>query len=175
MAGEIEELFEREGRRIYSLLLRLTGNPDEAEDLTQEVFLKAARGYSGFEERSTAGTWLYRIAINAARDRWRRRRHPTESYEAALQAGRPVEPATAPEATSAALLQEEARRLLNEGLASLDPAAREVILLRESEGLSYQQMAETLGIPMGTVQSRLARARSALREAIHLRHPDWEP
>ena len=175
MAERVEDLFQREGRRIYTLLLRLTGNREEASDLTQEVFLKAARAYSAFEERSSPGTWLYRIAINTARDRWRRRRHPVESYDAAIEAGRSVEPASAADLTEAPLLAEEAGRLLNEGLAGLEPAAREVLLLRESEALSYQEIAAILGVPMGTVQSRLARARAALREAIRRRHPDWEP
>lgn len=175
MAERIEDLFQREGRRIHTLLLRLTGNADEAADLTQEVFLKAARAYNAFEERSSPGTWLYRIALNAARDRWRRQRHPTESYDAALEAGRLVEPPGPAGSTEAPLLAEEAGRLLNEGLASLEPAAREVLLLREAEGLSYQEMAAILGVPIGTVQSRLSRARTALRDEIRRRHPDWEP
>lgn len=175
MAERIEELFEREGQRIHALLLRLTGDPDEAADLTQEVFLKAARAWHSFEERSSAGTWLYRIAVNAARDRWRRRRHPVESYEGALEAGRPVEPVGEADSTGAPLMAAEAARLLQEGLAELEPAAREVLLLREAEGLPYQEIAAVLGVPIGTVQSRLARARTALRDAIRRRHPDWEP
>jgi RNA polymerase sigma-70 factor (ECF subfamily) len=69
----------------------------------------------------------------------------------------------------------EARRLVAEALGDLEPPGREIILLREAEGLSYQELAETLGVPLGTVQSRLARAREALRDAVRRRHPDWKP
>ena len=162
MAERIEDLFHREGQRIYSLLLRLTGNAEEAADLTQEVFLKATRAYAAFEERSSPGTWLYRIAINSARDRWRRRRHPTESYDAAIEAGRAVEPASAADCTEAPLLAEEAARLLNEGLAGLEPAAREILLPPGNRSAFLPGNRRILRIPLETDQSRLARARSAL-------------
>lgn len=175
MSDPIETLFRSEGRRIYTLLLRLTGNPEEAEDLTQEVFLKAARSFDSFRGQSQASTWLFRIAVNAARDRWRRRRLEPESFEEALAAGRAQEPATTAGFTERGVDRQEAREMVESGLARLEPPMREILLLRESEGLSYEELAAVLDLPLGTVQSRLARARATLRDWIRRNFPDWEP
>lgn len=175
MPETVEELFREHGARIYNLLLRLVGGREDASDLTQEVFLKAGRGWSRFEGRSSPSTWLIRIAINTARDHLRRRRRERQRggnpewslspEQIPLSGDRPDRDAEA----------EEARRLVAEALGDLDPPAREIILLREAEEMPYQDLADMLGVPLGTVQSRLARAREALREAVRRRHPDWKP
>ena len=171
----IEELFNEHGVRIYNLLLRLTGNRDDAADLTQEVFLRARKGLERFEKRSSERTWLIRIAVNAGRDHLRRRRREPGSFEAALASGAVDEPEAPVERADRALEEAEARRMLSATLADLEPDARAVLLLRETHGLSYQELAEALGVPLGTVQSRLSRARWALRRAILRRYPDWRP
>lgn len=175
MSDSIETLFQSEGRRIYNLLLRLTGSPEEAEDLTQDVFLKAARSFESFRGQSQASTWLYRIAVNTARDRWRRRKLEPESFEAALETGRTEEPATGEGLTGRSIEKLEARTMVEEGLRQLPPWMREILLLREAEGQSYEQLAEVLDLPLGTIQSRLARARAALRLWVRRRYPDWSP
>lgn len=175
LSDSIEALFRSEGRRVYNLLLRLTGNPEEAADLTQEVFLKASRALGSFRSEARASTWLFRIAVNAARDRWRRSRLEPESYEEALASGRAPEPASAADVTARPLEQVEAARMIERGLGQLAPWMREVLLLREFEGLGYEQMAEILDIPLGTVQSRLSRARTGLRDWIRRAYPDWQP
>jgi RNA polymerase sigma-70 factor (ECF subfamily) len=169
---EVEDLFRDHGNRVYSLLLRLSGNSHDAADLTQDVFLKAGRGLERFRGDAAELTWLLRIAINAHRDLMRRRRKAPISYEQAVQTGSLPEPAT-PGSSDEATESAEARRIVREALGDLEQDIRAILLLRDARGLAYRQIAETLGVPIGTVQSRLFRAREALREAVRRRYPDW--
>jgi RNA polymerase sigma-70 factor (ECF subfamily) len=173
---DIEALFREQGTRIYNLMYRLVGHPEDAADLTQDVFLKAQRAFEGFEGRSAESTWLVRIAVNAARDALRRRKVLRRTFQDAAP-GEPGKPppreASAPDRTERVLEAGESRRIVAEALDDLDPDAREILLLREMRGMSYDDIATTLGIPLGTVQSRLARSRDSLRKAVLKRHPDF--
>ena len=156
-----EEIVKEHQKRVYNVCLRLCGDADDAFDLSQEVFLKAWRGLEGFRGGSAVYTWLYRLAVNACTDfaRKKMRRGVTVSLDE-TQLPLPdvrFEPAIA-------LERKELARALEEGLKSLSPEHREVLALRETAELSYGEISQLLGLEEGTVKSRLARARLALRE-----------
>ena len=165
---------ERSGE-IYALLCRLVEDREEARDLTQETFLQAFRFVKKFRGDADLRTWLYRIAINQARNRqrwWRRRfRDVTVSLEALsnsfcepLQSLRLQDQTTAnPEQLT--LKQEQDQRLLA-ALHELHSSYREVLILRDIEGLSYEEVAQALEINVGTVKSRLSRGRAELRRRL---------
>jgi RNA polymerase sigma factor (sigma-70 family) len=146
--------------RIYRHLLNLTGSREEALELAQEVFIKAWQALPGWRPDAQVHTWLYRIASNVALDLLRRRKVVQfvaleEDYDApADQAG--------PEAR---LQAKQSIQSLAAALERLTPEQREIVLLREVEGLSYGELASALAIDEGTVKSRLARARAALAAA----------
>jgi RNA polymerase sigma-70 factor (ECF subfamily) len=165
---------ERHGD-IYALLYRLTEDPEEARDLTQETFLQAFRHLANFRGDADLRTWLYRIAVNQARNRWRwwkrRRRDRTVSLDAPvgdengapLSAGLAAESAGDPEQQA---LARERERALMAALATLSRPYREVIVLRDIEGLSYEEVAQALDMNIGTVKSRLSRGRDELRRRL---------
>ena len=158
-----EEIVREHQKRVYNICLRLCGDPDDAFDLSQEVFLKAWRGLEGFRGDSSVYTWLYRLAVNTCHDftRKKARRGDTVSLDDTqlpLPDAR-FEPALA-------LERKELARALEEALARLPPGQREILVLRETAELSYHEIAALLGIEEGTVKSRLARARLALRELL---------
>jgi len=143
--------------RIFRHLLNLTGSREEALELSQDVFLRAWQALPQWRPEAQFHTWLYRIASNIAYDVLRRRR--IVSFE-------PLQEdfdAPAGDAGPEALLQaRQSMRNLDTALARLPPEQREIVLLREVEGLSYEELAAALAIDEGTVKSRLARARAAL-------------
>lgn len=145
------ELVDRHAGYVLRVARSLTGHDADAEDLVQETFLGALSGrYRG---EASVRTWLVQILVRrAAMLRRKRRRHPEDE----LGEGEP-EAAGGPGGV-------EARLDLAQMLASLTPEHREVVVLRELEGMSYDEMARTLGVPRGTVESRLHRARATLRE-----------
>lgn len=164
---------ERSGE-VYGLLYRLTENREEARDLTQETFLRAFQSIAHFRGDSDLRTWIYRIAINQARNRWRwwrrRRRDSTVSLDSAdsrrnqplvetLRAERDLSP-------EQETLAHERERALRTALQSLSLSYRETVILRDIEGFTYEEIAETLGINVGTVKSRLARGRQELRRRL---------
>ena len=165
---------ERHGD-IYALLYRLTEDPEEARDLTQETFLQAFRHLASFRGDADLRTWLYRIAVNQARNRWRwwkrRRRDRTVSLDAPvseeidtpLSAGLAGGEGLDPERQALAREREQA---LHAALKSLSRPYREVIVLRDIEGLSYEEVAATLDMNVGTVKSRLNRGRTELRRRL---------
>jgi RNA polymerase sigma-70 factor (ECF subfamily) len=174
-AAAFNRMVEERHGDIYALLYRLTEDPEEARDLTQETFLQAFRNIAGFRGEADLRTWLYRIAVNQARNRWRwwkrRRRDRTVSLDAptsdeggpALSAGLAQEGASDPE--EQALARERERALLA-ALSTLSRPYREVIVLRDIEGLSYEEVAQALDMNIGTVKSRLSRGRDELRRRL---------
>ncbi len=167
--GAFGRLVEANQGKIYSLCYRMTGNPDDAADLTQEAFLNAWRGLAKFGGQSAFSTWLYRLASNACIDFLRREKRRLalsmtmeEDGEEDYQADLPDE-RWSPERE---LERKEAHQALQEGLAALSPEHREVLLLRETQGLSYQEIAQALELEEGTVKSRIARARMALKDYL---------
>ena len=152
----------------YSLAFRFLRSREAAEDVTQEVFLRAYRALDGFRgERFRS--WLLRIVANAARDELRRRkRRPQRSLDETrddpeMPSIDPPEPGLGPEARAE---QTDLRRILEEALAQLPEDWRLVVLLSDVHGLAYEEVARAAGLPLGTVKSRLSRARKRLREIL---------
>jgi RNA polymerase sigma-70 factor (ECF subfamily) len=174
-ATAFNRLVEERHGDIYALLYRLTEDPEEARDLTQETFLQAFRHLASFRGDADLRTWLYRIAVNQARNRWRwwkrRRRDRTVSLDAPisdemdtpLSAGLASDEGLDPERRALAREREQA---LHAALKSLSRPYREVIVLRDIEGLSYEEVASTLDLNVGTVKSRLNRGRTELRRRL---------
>ena len=174
-ASAFNRLVEERHGDIYALLYRLTEDPEEARDLTQETFLQAFRHLASFRGDADLRTWLYRIAVNQARNRWRwwkrRRRDRTvsldapvsEEIDAPLSAGLAGDEGLDPERQ--ALLRER-EQVLHAALRSLSRPYREVIVLRDIEGLSYEEVAAALDLNVGTVKSRLNRGRTELRRRL---------
>ncbi len=163
---------ERSGE-IYGLLYRMTENTEEARDLTQETFLRAFQSIGSFRGDADLRTWIYRIAINQARNRWRwwRRRHrdSTVSLDATVgQRDQPLVATLAEESNNPEqdTLAHERQRVLRQALRSLGGVYRETVILRDIEGFSYEEIAATLEISIGTVKSRLSRGRQELRRRL---------
>ena len=150
------ELFERTSTPVYRLLLRMTGNPDDAMDLTQETYVKGLRALGEFDGRSEIGTWLHRIAVNQALQFLRRRR----SSALKLRELAPSRPTETQEPTT------ELRLDLDGAMAELPSEDRAVLLLRYQEALDYRHIAEIMECAEGTVASKLNRARDRLREIL---------
>lgn len=149
-------------RKIYGLMTRMVGQQD-AEDLTQQVFLKVFRTIGQFAGRSRFTTWLHRLAINEALQHLRKQKN---RHQRSLISD-PMDEAPSHER------EQENREMLEQALSRLDPQLRAIFLLREVERCSYEEIAEALNVPEGTVGSRLNRARRQLQE--HLRESGWEP
>jgi RNA polymerase sigma-70 factor (ECF subfamily) len=154
---------------VVNLAARLLGEVEEARDVAQEVFLQVFRTLARFEGRSTLRTWIYRITVNQCHNRrrfWHRRRRDRETplEDCAL-------PLPAPASSSSgspydATLRLERARQVQAALLELRFEHRSVLVLREVEGLSCQEVAAALGVPEGTVKSRLSRAREAMRHKL---------
>jgi RNA polymerase sigma-70 factor, ECF subfamily len=164
-------LVERHKGRLFSVVLRLVGDPGQAEEIAQETFVKAFRSLGDFRGESSFGTWLVQIGIYAARDQVRAaRRRPTVSLDVVRGGadGPPLEipdpsPAADPEA---GLEAEERRRIMRRAIATLPPEYREVLVLKHLEGWAYAQIAVVTGASIGTLKVRCFRARELLRERL---------
>ncbi len=178
-ASAFNRLVEERSGDIYALLYRLTEDREEARDLTQETFLQAFRNIAHFRGDADLRTWLYRIAVNQARNRWRwwRRRHRDQTFsldatrggahgdDAGLTIGAQLSDRREGDPEQLALARERERVLLA-ALHSLSRVYREVVVLRDIEGLSYEEVAAALEISVGTVKSRLSRGRTELRRRL---------
>lgn len=173
-AAAFEQLVAERTGDIYALLFRLTGDAEEARDLAQETFLRAFQAIQKFRGDADLKTWLYRIAINQARNRWRwwrrRRRDATVSLDATVgereqTVAMHLEDASASDPEEETLAHERHSQL-REALQGLRSAYREAVVLRDIEGLTYEEIAATLQINIGTVKSRLARGRLELRRKL---------
>lgn len=153
--------------QVYNLSLRMLGSPQAAEDATQEAFIAAYRAVSRFRQGSFRA-WLLRIAANACYDELRRRRsRPQVPLEAPAGEERPAaELPAADEPLDQRAERLELARYLQEGLASLPPDQRLAVILRDVQGLAYEEVAEATGASLGTVKSRISRGRAALRDLL---------
>jgi len=162
---------------VYSLVYRIVGDAADAADVTQEVFLKAFKGIRGFRAGSSLKTWLYRIAIREALNQrrwWSRHLRRLTSLDAPAD---PAEengpPAFEPESGEASpfeqLAAHEVQAVVQSALAQVPQVFRSAVILRDLEGLSYEEVAEVLEVNVGTVKSRIVRGRRALREILEPR------
>ena len=164
-----EQLVVDNQNRVYSLTLRLAGDREEAADLAQEAFVKAWQNLSSFQGESSFSTWLYRLTANLCID-WLRKKKRREGVEPSVslsgEDGAWAEPADWEGDPQVQLERSERGRALARGLARLPQWQRRVLVLRELSGLSYQEISQTLNIDLGTVKSRIARARLNLRKIL---------
>lgn len=157
-------LVQRYQDRLFNTLLRFTGSRHDASDLVQDAFVQALTKLSSFRGDSQFYTWLYRIAMNLSLSQ-RRRKRPVASVDAAKeQVGEePIDEVAGPETD---LLRQERAQLVQQALLRLGEEHRQILVLREMESLSYDQIGEILSVPVGTVRSRLFRARMQLKEHL---------
>ncbi len=172
-AAAFEELVTERSGEIYGLLFRLTENSEEARDLTQETFLRAFQSIGRFRGEADLRTWIYRIAINQARNRWRwwRRRHKDSTVSLDATKGQSNQTVIATLAESSdnpeqQTLAHERELALRSALQKVGRAYRETVVLRDIEGFTYEEIAMTLGINIGTVKSRLASGRQELKRKL---------
>ena len=152
-------------KKVYGLALRMCGNPEDAADAAQEAFLAAWKGLPRFRGEAGFSTWLYRLTANAAIDHLRRVKR--QRGEVSLDGGGPgldaVDDAPSPQAQAE---ETELREAVAEGLSMLSEDHRQALLLRELRGLSYEEIASELRVDLGTVKSRISRARGSLRKIL---------
>jgi RNA polymerase sigma-70 factor, ECF subfamily len=164
------ELVAEHQRMVFHLALHLLGDHDEALDLSQEVFLNVFRTIGRFRGQSALRTWIYRIVINQARNRqrWWRRRHRSEqvSLEERLETRGELPAASELAEPDRMFGRKELATRIWDALGRLPFDQRTVMVLREIDGLSYDEIAFSLGVAVGTVKSRLTRAREALRAQL---------
>jgi len=172
-AEAFDTLITRYSGDIFSLLYRMTEDSEEARDLTQETFLSALKGIKTFRGEAELKTWLFRIAINQFRNRFRwwkrRKRSETVSLDKPIGEGTATVADTIAddgESPEQAMLRTEQRHRLMKAVAALPEIFRETIILCDIEGLGYEETARTLDINIGTVKSRLARGREQLRKRL---------
>lgn len=163
-----EQLLRRYESAIWRLCYRMTANEEDAADLTQEALVRVWQKLPDFRFRSSFSTWLYRLTTNLCLDFLRsKKRRPTVPLEreddGEPSLPEPRDPAPTPEE---AILASEEQERLQKALAALEPEQRRLLALRVDRELNYAQMAEILSVPEGTVKSRLARAREALRKKL---------
>jgi RNA polymerase sigma-70 factor (ECF subfamily) len=164
-----DEIVRRHKNRIFSYICRMTKDGPDAEDLTQEVFIRAYQSIHRFRADAAVDTWLYRIATNLVIDRFRRGRRvpqqwePLEEEEDALEALPATDRESDPEATAQL---GELRSVVQKAVHTLPPKLRAAVVLHDIEGLSYEEVAEALGCPVGTVKSRLFNGRNVLRRKL---------
>ena len=159
-----EDSFERlaaeNERQVYAVCFHMMGSREDAQDCAQEAMLRAYRAFDSFREEASFSTWITRIAMNVCTDALRRRRDAVSLDALREDKGFDV-PDAAP--TAYARLEEKERlRLLREGLALLPPDMRQLIVLKDMQGKSYEEIGEILEVPLGTVKSRISRAREKL-------------
>jgi RNA polymerase sigma-70 factor, ECF subfamily len=184
-----EELIQRFEQPIFNIISRLMDDPGDASDVVQEVFLKIFRSVASFRQDSSLKTWIYRIAVNEARNhrRWFSRHRRQEvcldgdarSFENDARGYQDWLPDPGRSPFDLAL-DRETQALIQQALLTLNPKFRAALVLRELEGLSYEEIAEILDISLGTVKSRILRGRDALRKHLAGRlepdsAPEWSP
>lgn len=160
-----EELVAAYEKNVYNLCLRMTSNPEDAADMTQEAFIKAFNSLGSFRGDSKFSVWIYRIASNVCLDHLRSRGRKTAvSLSAENDEGEEIELDVPDESQSPELLLERSltRDAVRRGLATLSPEFRQVLLLREIQGMSYEEISAALDLEIGTVKSRIFRARKKL-------------
>ena len=158
--GQFETLAAENERAVYSVCYHMMGCREDAMDCAQDTMLRAFRAFSSFRGESSFSTWITRIAINVCNDALRKRRDAVSLD--ALRENTGYDPADSAPTAYARLEEKERMRLLREALGLLPPDMREMIVLRDIQGKSYDEIAQILRLPLGTIKSRVSRAREKL-------------
>jgi len=170
--GAFQHLIERYQVRLFALARHYTQSPVEVEDLVQDTFLKAYSRLESFKHQSSFFTWLYRIATNTILDSLKRRgRSPVQTVEDPEMVGEPADRAVV--RPDSGMENEEISRITHEVLQQLPDIFRVVLVMREFEDLAYQEIADMLGISIGTVESRLFRARARFKQKLLQMYPNF--
>ena len=163
------EIVERYSKKLYYLCLKMLQNESDAEDTVQTIFLKAYTNISRFEEKSSISTWLYRIGVNVCTDLLRKRKKETVSSLYSTNSDEEEYALELPdekENVEESVLRKERKEALYQAISTLKPKQKELIVLREIENLSYEEIAKILTMNVGTVKSGINRARKALLEKL---------
>ena len=165
-----ERLIEPLEGRIYAVALRMCGNREDAQDCMQESMIRIYRALSSFKGQSSFSTWIYRITMNTCLDELRRRKaRRSTSLDTLLDSGwSPTDETDTPERHA---IQSEQRRTLERAIAELPEDMRAAVVLRDIQGLAYDEIASALNVNVGTVKSRISRGRERLREKLSA-HPE---
>jgi RNA polymerase sigma-70 factor (ECF subfamily) len=156
-------LLDRHADRVHAICRRIVTHPEDALDATQEALIGLARGIASFDGRAAFTTWLYRIATNAALDELRRRSRRPIPHDAPAHMSTPSREGAV-----------DARLDVDRALAEVPTEFRTAVVLRDLADLDYREIAAVLEVPVGTVKSRIARGRRALRDALGNQDPSWE-
>ncbi len=159
-AEEFEALAAPEEKRVYGICYHMMGNREDALDCAQEAMLRAFRAFETFRQDARFSTWLSRIATNVCLDALRKRRDVVSLEAAREEKG--FDPPDPTPGAYARLEEKERRRLLRQAMEQLPLEMRQVIVLREMEGMAYDEIAQALNLPLGTVKSKVSRAREKL-------------
>lgn len=158
-------LMQQHEGRMYAVALRMCANREDAQDCLQEAMLRVYRAISGFKGESSFSTWVYRITMNTCLDELRKRKNrQTTSLDNLLDMGwSPSDDTNVPEKHA---IRGESKRMLHAAIENLPEDMRSAIVLRDIEGLSYEEIAKALDINIGTIKSRISRGREKLREKL---------
>jgi RNA polymerase sigma-70 factor (ECF subfamily) len=160
------ELVGRYESKVYSLAMKMLRNPEDAEDVLQDTFLRAYRGIKSFQGNSTFSTWIYRITANSALMRLRKKQLPTVSIDDADERETPINIADWAPGPVEQLLTQETQKAMSEAIEALPPEFRQVFILRDVEELSNAEVADILDLSVAAVKSRLHRARLKVRNRL---------
>ena len=166
------KLVERYETKVYSLAMKMLRNPEDAEDVLQDTFLRAYRGIKSFQGNSTFSTWIYRITANSALMRLRKKQLPTVSIDDADERETPINIADWSPGPVEQLLTQETQKAMGEAIDALPPEFKQVFILRDVEELSNAEVAEILDLSVAAVKSRLHRARLKVRNRLALHFGD---
>ncbi len=164
-----ESILNRYRNLVFTIMLKMVRNPQEAEDLTQEAFMKAFNSLSSFNDEFAFSTWLMKIATNNCIDFLRKRKLKTYSIHQPIQYKDEQIEIDLPDAEPGPekiLLQEERKRMIEEAIEELPPRYRYVVMLRHKEEKSYEEISEILNLPLGTVKAQIFRAREMLNKKL---------
>jgi len=170
-----DQIVKQYWRKVFNVAYKFVGRHDEAEDLAQEIFLKLFKSLSTFDRRANFQTWLISVSRNLCIDHYRSVRKERETIDRDVDAGQ-LTPAAPGPSPVAALEQRDRVDLLRQALSALQPALRAAVVMRDIQERTYQEIADTLDLPEGTVKSRINRGRTELARQIRkLRGADFSP
>ena len=161
---EFEEIVARYDRRLFNVMYGMTGDYHEALDITEDAFVRAMKAWPRFRGDSDPFTWLYRIAVNVLKRRYRKTARRRELLSEHFESDPPL--ASQPSSADSDVLREERATLVRRAISELPSVFREAITLRYVDEMSYEDIADTVGCSMGTVKSRIARGKSLLADLL---------